>query len=216
MAPVLGVQRADALPPLIRLRPEAVCDRVNMDFIGALAGVLVGALLQGASTWRKTSRAERLEVGVVLSDLLRLHRQTTLLRRHLRRRAKHAPEEGPDDMRAAYELRSMASYLHQFEKLHSAIEQAKKQIAGTDPVAALQLDGMRDTLRQLQEIKDSEITRHEYVQRLAAVTRDLEVQSNELKPIISRLATLHGLSTWLRVKRELKRDAAVNARSQEI
>ncbi|HVZ37248.1 MAG TPA: hypothetical protein VG963_32720 [Polyangiaceae bacterium] len=109
----------------------------------------------------------------------------------------------------------MASYLHQFEKLHAAIEQAKKQIAGIDPVAALQLDGMRDTLRQLQEIKDSEITRHEYVQRLAAVTRDLETQSNELKPLISRLAMIHGVCTWLRVKRELKHDAAANARSQE-
>jgi hypothetical protein len=139
-----------------------------------------------------------------------------LLRRQLRRRAKHAAEEGADDMRAAYELRSMAGYLHQFEKLYAAIEQAKKQIAGTDPVGALQLDGMRDTLRQLQEIKDSVITRHEYVQRLAAVTRDLEAQSNELKPLISRLAMLHGFSTWRRVKRELKRDAAANARSQEV
>lgn len=186
---------------------------MNTDFIGPLAGVVVGALIQGAGAWWRTRRVDRLEVGVVLSELLRLHRQTTLLRRHLRRRAKQTAEESADDMLAAYELRSMASYLHQFEKLYAAIEQAKKQIAGTDPVAALQLDGMRDTLRQLQEIKDSEISRHEYVQRLAAATWDLESQSRELKPLISRLATLHGLATWLRVKRALRRDAAENARS---
>ena len=169
--------------------------------IVAAGGVVGGATLnwglQELTAWWKARRAEKGELGLLLTELLRFHREIVTLTQQVRHCCTRTDEENNVDVAGNRAFDATLQYLSAPEKLYAALENTKKLVARRNPIAAMSLDGVLYAVQQLNMEDHPRSAR----QQLAAVVLGFEQGEAHVRRLILQLAWLHSPITRIRLRR---------------
>lgn len=173
-------------------------------YLGPLISVAVGWFLHELSDTIKVRREDRRAVGKVLAELLEIRHQWRALPTYFEEVKKliSLPPEVVALIRAAIN-QILAPVLSKMEERYN---EALDSIKGSLPILAFELrgkDALRPTFDQLRSLAASDAAA---IAALPAVEFALTKEAMPLlEELLLKLAWIHGLGTWIKVRRRLRK-----------